>query len=87
MAVQSVLDVDGTLMMIDLMNDEIDIIINCIHHVAKDFSDGEAWPEHQMIIDSLEMQRAKYNQGGAVAQAMFHAVPQARKVDHNNGGN
>lgn len=82
MAVQSVLDVDGTLMMIDLMNDEIDIIINCIHHVAKDFSDSEAWPEHQMIIDSLEMQRARYQQGGTTAEALFTATPQARKIDY-----
>lgn len=81
-AARSVLDADGTLMMIELDNDEIEKIINCIQHVAKDLSDGDPWPEHQMIIDSLEMQRAKYLGGGTTTEAMFLAVPQARKVDH-----
>ncbi len=80
-AARFVLDVDGTPMMIELMNDEIDIILKCIRHVAKDFSDGEPWPEHQMIIDSLEMQRAKYTQDGTVADFIFNTVPQARKLD------
>ena len=69
-------------MLIDLMDGEIEIIINCIRQVAKDFSDGEPWPEHQMIIDSLEMQRERYRSNRSVNQAMFLAVPQARKLDY-----
>lgn len=76
----SVRVVDGILMIIELDNEEIEKIINCVKYTMEQFCDGPMFIEYQMLIDSLEMQRGKFNQGGSVGQFMDWAQP-PMKVD------
>ena len=62
-------------MQIELDNDVIDKIINCVRYTMDHFSGEPMWIEYQMIIETLEMQRAEYNRGGTFGQFMEWAVP------------
>ncbi len=70
------------MMQIELDTDEIDKVINCVKYTMDHFCEGPMWIEYKMIIESLEMQRERYNQPTTVAQALLLVVPQARKVDY-----
>ena len=71
----SVWDVDGTPMIIELDNEEIEMAINCIKYTMEQFCEGPMFIEYQVLIDSLEMQRSKFNQGGSFGQFMEWARP------------